>query len=289
MADLQSIIREHSAHLDPLPTAIAVNLSPLIGIRALLFDVYGTLLISGVDDISLSKFDQCQHILPWAFEKMGLKPMVPAKKIAKAFLATIKSHHEKQRIQNVQHPEVEIRAVWEDLLQTISGNEPSPKDTETLAVLYESRANPVWPMPGLQEIPDLLQQKNLVGGIISNAQFYTPLLFEALLGKTPAKLGFAPEFSAWSYEQLEAKPSKRLYEICARALQKQADIAPHEVLYLGNDMRNDILPAHKTGFRTALFAGDARSLRLREDDADCRELEPDLVLTELGQLADCLP
>jgi putative hydrolase of the HAD superfamily len=42
------------------------------------------------------------------------------------------------------------------------------------------------------------------------------------------------------------------------------------------------------GFRTALFAGDRESLRLREDDNRCSEVEPDLVLTKMTQLPETL-
>jgi putative hydrolase of the HAD superfamily len=56
------------------------------------------------------------------------------------------------------------------------------------------------------------------------------------------------------------------------------------VLYVGNDMRNDIVPAASVGFNTALFAGDQRSLRLRESDADCRNVTPDVIVTDLRQL-----
>ena len=50
-------------------------------------------------------------------------------------------------------------------------------------------------------------------------------------------------------------------------------------------MLKDIWPATQLGFKTALFAGDARSLRLREDDERCRGLKPDLVIDRLSQLA----
>jgi putative hydrolase of the HAD superfamily len=49
-------------------------------------------------------------------------------------------------------------------------------------------------------------------------------------------------------------------------------------------MLNDMLPAYAEGFQTALFAGDKRSLRLREDDPRCKNLSPDLVITDLRQL-----
>jgi len=51
-------------------------------------------------------------------------------------------------------------------------------------------------------------------------------------------------------------------------------------------MLNDIYPAQKVGFQTALFAGDKRSLRLRNDDPRCKNLKPDLVITDLIQLLD---
>ena len=57
---------------------------------------------------------------------------------------------------------------------------------------------------------------------------------------------------------------------------------------MGNDMLNDILPARSVGFRTALFAGDKRSLRLRRDDPRCNNLKPDMILTDLIQLVGLL-
>ena len=65
-------------------------------------------------------------------------------------------------------------------------------------------------------------------------------------------------------------------------------VTPGQTLYLGNDMLNDIWAAAQVGFKTVLFAGDARSLRLREDRDQTRNLSPDAVITELNQLAQLL-
>ena len=51
-------------------------------------------------------------------------------------------------------------------------------------------------MPGAAETLAALQQRGLLLGIVSNAQFYTPLMIEALLGKPPGELGFLPELCA---------------------------------------------------------------------------------------------
>ena len=65
-------------------------------------------------------------------------------------------------------------------------------------------------------------------------------------------------------------------------------IGSDEVLYVGNDMLNDMTPASRVGFRTALFAGDARSLRMREGDPRVAGVAPDLVLSSLAELPRCL-
>ena len=51
-------------------------------------------------------------------------------------------------------------------------------------------------------------------------------------------------------------------------------------------MLYDILPASQIGFGSALFAGDARSLRLREQDTRVRIVRPDVTLTDLSQLLE---
>jgi len=56
------------------------------------------------------------------------------------------------------------------------------------------------------------------------------------------------------------------------------------VLYVGNDRVNDIWPAVEEGMSTALFAGDSRSFRPRENDPRIRGVREDLLLTDLRQL-----
>ena len=120
-------------------------------------------------------------------------------------------------------------------------------------------------------------------GIISNAQFYTPFLFKWFLNSEIKELGFDPGLLFYSYQYEVAKPSPALFNMAAEKLYSKG-IQPGSVLFVGNDMLNDIYPAHAIGFQTALFAGDRRSLRLRADDSRCADLKPDLVLTDLEQL-----
>jgi len=51
-------------------------------------------------------------------------------------------------------------------------------------------------------------------------------------------------------------------------------------------MLNDIYPAQRAGFKTGLFAGDTRSLRLRKNEPVCENMSADIVITDLIQLLD---
>ena len=160
-------------------------------------------------------------------------------------------------------------------------------DLERLAVQYEVRANPVWPMPHLAECVRQLHQSGLELGIVSNAQFFTLELFPALLMHTADELGFDEQLQFYSYQHGRAKPGVYLYELARDSLASRG-VKPDEVLYVGNDMLNDVAPAAQLGFRTALFAGDARSLRQREGDPRTDGVSPDLVLTDLTALTRCI-
>ena len=123
-------------------------------------------------------------------------------------------------------------------------------------------------------------------GIVSNAQFYTPIIIEALADRNLEDLGFQSQLCAWSYEIGRAKPSPAVFQGPLDMLRDQG-IPPEEVLYVGNDRLNDVACASGAGCRTALFAGDSRSLRLREADSRA-DVDPDIIITELSQLGSIL-
>lgn len=76
-----------------------------------------------------------------------------------------------------------------------------------------------------------------------------------------------------------------MFQLAVKQLDKWS-ISPGSTLYVGNDMLNDIHPAKSVGFQTALFAGDKRSLRIRREHPLCKNISPDLILTDLKQLLD---
>ncbi len=257
------------------------------GVRAVVFDVYGTLIQSGVGDISLVESGQSDHreqAALAAFEQVGLRPLPSSALITEVLQAQIYEHQGRRRAAGTPHPEVDILKVWADVLRQLKLPEVAPHQLKQLSLSFELSVNPVWPMPGMASVLEQLGKAGLCLGIVSNAQWFTPLLFEALGGQPMAAYGIAPRHAIWSYALLEAKPSTRPYEHLAEALQADLGITPAEMLYVGNDMRNDVMPASKLGMRTALFAGDKRSLRLREGDPLVAGVTASAIVTDLNEI-----
>jgi putative hydrolase of the HAD superfamily len=270
-------VQKHLRQMKPLPTCLKPGGALKKKIKCVLFDIYGTLFISGSGDISIAdkKSPEIEKINQLLTKySIGKSPQT----LLNEFYRAIKTRHEELRSRGVDFPEVNIDRIWMKVL--------SNDDTDIIrqfAVEFELVVNPVYPMPNLEKILSACRHGSILMGIISNAQFYTPYLFKWFLDSDLKGLGFDPDLIFCSYRFEVAKPAPMLFRIAAEKLTAKG-IPPAGVLYLGNDMLNDIYPAKGAGFQTALFAGDKRSLRLRSDDPRCKNLSADLVITDLIQL-----
>lgn len=273
--------------MHPNPTKMAPRLSRLPDIGAVLFDIYGTLIISGSGDVGSDRLDHRQKSLVETLKLFGLEASCDASEASEKFTEAIRLEHKKAKAAGVTHPEVDFREIWSTVLPSIV-SDASSIDYEAFAVEFELRVNPTWPMPYAESTLDGLRQRVSMLGIVSNAQFFTPLLFDALLNRNLEDLGVSQELTYFSYVHRLAKPGTELYELGKSKL-NDLGISANQVLYVGNDMLNDVTAASQVGFRTALFAGDERSLRLRIDDDRVHGVEADIVVTELPQLFECLP
>jgi len=273
--------------MQPKPTETVPRLVELQDIRAVLFDIYGTLIISGSGDVGSDRLDHRRKSLVETLDLFELELLCEVGEATDKFTDVIRSEHEQARGAGVRYPEVDFREIWSAVLPAIANNSDAV-DIEAFAIEFELRVNPTWPMPSASGVLDQLRQRDLMLGIVSNAQFFTPLLFDALFDRSLEDLGVSPELTYFSYEHRQAKPGTELYDL-AKSKLGDLGIAANQVLYVGNDMLNDVTPASQVGFRTALFAGDQRSLRLRIDDDRVHGVEADIVVTELPQLIECLP
>ncbi len=277
--------RTYLAHLDfapmqPLPTPLTARLGSGPPIRAILFDVYGTLLISEVGDIGLSNLGEPGGK---SFILESSEKAYAWEEVQGLLEALIKEEHErvKREEKHIQFPEVDIICVWTQVFHKL-GLQKDLKDIVQTALHFELQSNRVDLMPQAKELLKALASR-IPLGIVSNAQFYTPLLLERLLGEELSALGLREDLRQWSYLVGCGKPDPLIFQKPLEELREKG-IKEQETLYLGNDMLNDIACAGELGLQTALFAGDARSLRLREEHPRVQDVKPDYIIKELGEV-----
>lgn len=288
--------KELSKPLDRIETVTMPRLQRLEGIQVIAYDFYGTLFISGVGDIGVDDGNPDEEILSEAMSAAGIeiKNSAAAMKGFQHYNKVVEKIVSELKNSGIEYPEPDIRQVWKEVLHTMESNHLIAKQNgeelfDTIAIEFEARMNPVWPMPNVTETLHHFKNEGYTQGIISNSQFYTPIVLEALTGQSLNELGFSEELLHWSYVEEMKKPGILFYENYLKKLRQfNEDLNPKHVLYIGNDMLKDIYPAQKVGMKTALFAGDARSLKWRKEDSRCNKILPDLIITDLSQLTDCI-
>lgn len=236
--------------------------------EAVLLDVYGTLFISASGDVGTAlDHTRVEHFASAYRDATGVDlEQTTAEELRRRFFEVLTS--ERERISAAHRheprfvPEVDIRAIWTEVLSI--ANFPGSADPNYLSLCYEAHANPVWPMPGARSLFWSLSTLPLQTGLASNAQYFTLLLPEVFWGVNWTEIGCRSELCAFSFQIGRAKPDPELFAGPLASLRAQG-IDSERVVYVGNDMKNDIATAAACGCMTVLFAGDSRSLRLRPE------------------------
>ncbi len=293
-------IKNFLARLEPLvpdPTGLLPDLHGRHSLKAIVFDVYGTLLISDSGDIDESVISA--ENLRQAMEFSSIEVLGNARIREKTlhamldeFTGEIRDFHNRHRTTERPYPEIDIEHIWETIVMRNHGKGNirlnGDRCIKCMTFVFEILSNPLYPMPGMREVVKELCARKIPLGIVSNAQFYTPVVLNYFLsGRLTEEETvdyFDPDLTVFSYKYQRSKPDLYLFQVLAGALEKKYGFFPADVLIVGNDMQKDVYAGHITGFRTALFAGDRKSLRLREDIGPVRNTRPDYIITDLRQL-----
>lgn len=285
----------------PIETKISKKISKKKCYKAFIFDIYGTLLISSSGDVD--EADPTSDNLNDAFDACGIvhKDHSLKEKNAKLFIndihTTIKKHHANEIEKGNLFPEVVIEDIFEKVLLKYINNDQlhgnsNIANIKKIVFIFELLSNKVWPMPSFKDIISKIHSLNKPLGIVSNAQFYTPLIVNHFLNTTYIETEEISPFNSnlieYSYKSKIGKPNKLLFQNLLNSLKNNYNINPEDSVYIGNDMLKDIYTANSCGMDTVLFAGDKRSLRLRENDKRCSDLKPTYIITDLSQLEEIL-
>ena len=278
---------ENRSELLPIETEQPAKLTSLTDIRAVIFDIYGTLIVSGSGDVGSANEQDRGQAISQAITATGMSLGTGSMPTIDALQQQIRQSNQDRQSDQVPKPDVEIVDCWRQTLDQCGITQYSARQVNQLAAYYESLANPTWPMPGAATLLKSLGQTGIKLGIVSNAQGFTLDLIEEIAGDFGCDSVFDLNLCVFSNRYRQAKPGPRLFDVLCDELSRQ-QIASHQAIYVGNDRLNDVWAANQAGLRTAWFVGDRRSMRDRADDARMQGLQQDLVITDLMQLQQCL-
>ena len=293
---------------EPVPADVNPQITDLSGVRAVFWDVYGTLCGVSVGDLqrTLEYGDRLAQTAGAAIEEFQLAPaltqLYPDRSaniaLRDRYLQFIAESHERSRTAGIEYPEVVIEQIWQWILEDcrqvgyVSGfDEPLLDTAYRAAYFFDASIQHNYLYPGIADCLTKLSEMHLVQGIISNAQFYTPIQLRRLLREELHRDSVELEdfFDAslvfFSYELGYSKPNPGAFQKANRILVQQG-IKPEQIVYIGNDMLNDVWSAAQAGWRTILLAADQTQTTMRDDEPICTQLQPDAVVTKAESIME---
>lgn len=274
-------------------------------VRAVIFDIYGTLINHWKPVFGDAQTKQ-QHILQGfekVIERFGLQQALvsmspqaqPSQTLSDLYHGLIALDQEKAQRKGVEMPEVRVEQLWGVLLMMFRrhGFEPEcvglgvdQEVAKCMAYFYHFHTLGRGFFAGVAQALQGLREKNIKVGLLANAQFYTPMDLSFFLRDSSGDVIadyldiFDRELIYFSYEYGQAKPSTLLYRRLYDALYEY-HILPAQTVMVGNDLVMDIESAQQIGMKTALYCGNEQSTFLHDKNGT---VHPDISFSSYEQL-----
>ena len=290
------------------PANASAYVKPLAGVRAVTWNIYGTLLRISDGELLLQvpQTLRMQIALEKTIEEFKMwgsmyrKPGAPWEAMHQQYGRFLVERRMVGTRQKGDVPEVNLAEIWRKLVAQLEQKEYEydrgfygDEDELSIRIAYFFHAS----LQGVEAAPNALDaltsvsDAGLTQALLADAQPFTLVqTLRALRTQgTPEMPGglFAADCSVLSCHEGIRKPSGSLYQTCPERLAEHG-IEPGEVLHVSNRLRDDLAPAKQAGMRTALYAGDKLSLKATKADVLDPALKPDRLLTDLGQIRDIL-
>jgi FMN phosphatase YigB (HAD superfamily) len=291
-----------------VPVKATPSTEPLYGVRALAFDVYGTLLRISDGQLLLQHPQTLRMEI--ALEKtikefnmwnsMTRRPGAAWEGMIVRYTRVLDELRLSTTHAIGDLPEVDTALLWMKLIRQLQQKGYSYEEStygdlehfsEKVAFFFHSC------LQGVEAQDDALPTlRSLAGvgrrlGLIADAQRFTPIQTLRAFRRqgTLRSLDelFDPALVTVSFREGIRKPSRSLY---SRALDRfrRMGIAASQVLYVGTRLRDDVAVAREAGMQTALLATDKISLSATREELADPELRPDRLLTSLSQLREVI-
>jgi FMN phosphatase YigB (HAD superfamily) len=215
----------------------------IMKIRAVIFDVYGTLLEVGAPpsnaDVRWQKLFE---------EMLGTPPPLHRTEFSVRAGQIIAHRHAAARTSGIQWPEIVWPSVVLEVLPMLVRLSAKKRDEFLLRQMQIGRTLRL--ADGAAECLRQLNDNAILLGIASNSQAYTLReLTAALQGNGLNFSMFDHDLSFWSFEHGFSKPDPHVFRILTARLEARG-IRPAETLMVGDRLDNDIEPAKVHGWRT---------------------------------------
>jgi hypothetical protein len=274
-------------------------------VRVVLWNLYGTLLAIPGGELYLEHPNQ--FIMDVALEKtsqefkmwgsMTRKPGQPSEYLRQMY-GDILARQRTLPGGGDKHPELGVERLWEALIKRLlqknykfdagfygSLNEFSRK----VAYFFHASLQGTACYPGAARALRHVAAGGLAQGLLADAQCFTVLQLQRGLAQQDPALNLdelvEPKLRVLSCDVRARKPSERLFRAALEVLAERG-IEPGQVLHIGSRVAYDLITARRLGMRTGLFAGDKASLQATPQQLKDASSRPDILLTELDQIAD---
>ncbi len=253
MTNWLSVLQEFPvpAPVSTVPGGVVPTLEPRP--KAVLFDIYGTLVCDQVGDRT-EEVRQASNVKSFVAtaERFGFSVETGLRWHDWFFEAIAREHREMQEM-DIKPAEVLVDNIWEDMIVR-AGGDPRITEPRMLAIYREMLAKPVRAFAGAAEALMKLKGAGLRLGLASNAQFYTIPVLELTLGLDLEEI-FESELTFLSFHLGFAKDDPHFFRLAGTGL-LNLGVELQETLMVGNNCKNDILAAQAHGLQAVLFHGN---------------------------------
>lgn len=214
-----------------------------MNLRAVIFDLYGTLLEAGPPPADA----QIRWERLWA-ERLRAAPRLGLEQFSAECERVIGREHAAARARGIAHPEVYGPAVATEVLPELA--RLSEAERGEFLLRQAQMGQTVRLMPGAAAALCRLRHSPLKLGLASNCQPYTLReLDAALAGLGLARELFVPGLCFFSFEHGFSKPDPHVFRLLSARLLAHG-IRSEQILMVGNSADDDLEPAAAQGWQT---------------------------------------
>lgn len=220
-------------------------------VRAIIFDIYGTLLEVGLPPTDADLRWQCL-----IHDTLHIERRISRMDFSVAASKVITRHHEAARTRGIPWPEVHWPSVVAEVLPEFARLPPQEQEEfldRQIQTLHATRMR--------IETADMLRwlrEQAIALGIASNAQAYTLRELQEALATHELGLDlFERDLCFWSFQHGFSKPDPHVFRILTTRLEARG-LRSREILMVGDSPDKDIEPARAHGWQTWQFGATAQ-------------------------------